>query len=147
MQDLEGKIIPFEDKRFQRLSYILYNGINKEEYRFRQVFLNNIIEDFEKQNGELSWAQRSNILSQFETELFENYEHLKTLEDVMANLESDKGLVKKFKKEVSLEWIDSEVQRARKMFLMHTPEEVKKQREWVKQEAKTHRKFLEIGIN
>ena len=147
MQDLEGKIIPLEDKSFQRLSYILYNGIYKEEYRFRQVFLNNIVEDFEKQNGELSWAQRSNILSQFETELFENYAHLKTLEDVMANLESDKGLVKKIKKEVSLEWIDSEVQRARKMFLMHTPEEGKKQREWVKQEAKTHRKFLEIGIN
>jgi ribosomal protein S21 len=142
---LDKKIVPFTNKQFQRLQYILYNGINKDEYDFRQVFLNNLIQDFEKENGALTWAQRSNIVSQFEEELFENYDHLKCLEDVLENLEKDFGFYKKFKKEVSLDWVDSEVKKARELYLIHSPEEAKKQREFVERESQNHRKFIHIG--
>ena len=137
--------IPFSNFQFQRLQYILYNGINKKEMQFRQVFLNNMIQDFEKEEGLLTWSQKANIVAQFEEELFQNYNHIKSLEDVLENLERDYGNYKKFKKEVSLDWVDQEVKKAREFYLIHSPEEVKRQREFVQRESKNHRKFLEIG--
>ena len=143
--DLKFKGIPFHNKQFQRLQFLLYNGINQKENEFRQIFLNHLVEDFEKHEGELTWKQRNNIKTQFEEEIFHNYEHLQCLEDILENLEHDYGFFKKQKKEVSLEWVDKEAKRAREKFAQISPEEAREQRLFVEKEGKNHTKFLKIG--
>lgn len=147
VEDLKFKGIPFENHQFQRLQYLLYNGVNNREMEFRQIFLNHLIEDFEKEFGPLTWAQRSNIVAQFEEEIFDNYDHLNRLEDVLENLEQDYGFFKKFKKEVSIDWVDQEIQKARALYLQLSPEQVRKQREFVETNSREHRKFIQIGRN
>jgi hypothetical protein len=107
--------------------------------------MNHLIEDFEKDNGLLTWQQRTNIIAQFEEELFENFDHLKRLEDVLENLESDYGFYKKTKKEISIDWVDNEIKRARKLYLIHSPEEIQRQREFVEKHCQDHKKFVQIG--
>lgn len=145
VEDLKYKGIPFESRKFQELQYLLYNGINQKEFEFRQVFLRHLIEDFEKDHGPLTWAQRSNIVAQFEEEIFEDFDHIQRLEDVLENLEQDLGLYKKFKKEVSIDWVDQEIKRAREFYVQLTPQEARRQREFVEAHSRPHRRFLQIG--
>ena len=93
----------------------------------------------------LTWQQRSNVIAQFEEELFNNYDHLKRLEDVLDNLEQEYGFFKKVKKEISIEWVDKEIKRAREMYIIHSPEEIQRQRDFIKKYGQEHKKFIQIG--
>jgi hypothetical protein len=104
-----------------------------------------MIEDYEKDYGLLTWQQRTNIIAQFEEELFNNYDHLKRLEDVLDDLEQRYGFYKKVKKEISIEWVDKEIKRAREMYIIHSPEEIKRQREFIEKYGQEHKKFIQIG--
>ena len=137
--------LPIFSNKFKKLQYILYHGINKEELEFRQIFVNNLIRDFEENEGELTREQKGNVITQVEEELFENFEHLKSMEDVLENLESEYGFSKKFKKEISLDWVDKETQKARKMYIMNSPMEIKDQRQFLTKEFQNHKKFINIG--
>lgn len=109
------------------------------------MFLNHLIEDYEKDHGLLTWQQRSNVIAQFEEELFNNYDHLKRLEDVLDNLEQEYGFFKKVKKEISIDWVDKEIKRAREMYIIHSPEEIQRQRDFIKKYGQEHKKFIQIG--
>ena len=138
--------LPIHSKQFAKLQYLLYNGVNQDEKDFRKMFITNLIQDFEKEEGSLSREQKQNLIVQFEEELFCNYEHLKTLEDVLDNLESEFGFFKKYKKEINLDWVDAEIVKSREMYLMNTPSQIKDQREFLDKELVNQKKFLNIGI-
>lgn len=144
-EDLAQGGLPFDDPRFQRLQYVLYNGVNRRELEFRQVFLNHLLEDFEREHGALTWAQRTNVVAQFEEELFADPAQLHTLEDVLDGLEQAHGLFQKHRKAFSLDWVDAEVRRARQMLAQVSPAELRRQREFVESRAHEHRRFLHVG--
>lgn len=145
MEDMKYKGgIPIYDPRFRQWQYILYHGISQNQKEFRQIFINNVIKDFEKSFGELSRHQKTQIINQVEEEIFENFEHIKSLEDVLDNLNNEFSMIKRYKKEINLDWVEKEIQESRKLFLLNSPENIKDQKEFVHNELVDHKKFIDI---
>lgn len=123
----------------------MYYGINQQEKDFRNIFVQSLIESFERKIGPLNRDQKAKIIMEVEEEFFDNYENIQTLKDVLRNLDMNYGLAELYKKRVSVEDLEKAIQSAREFRQEVGVDNFKEEKEMFESLIEDHRKFLEIG--